>query len=326
MLTNPIYIGEIRHKDQRYEGRHEAIIGRDTWDKVQAILQSRSQAGRGRSQRSGSRSPLVGRIFDETGDRMTPTYTTKDGRRLRYYVSWRLVDRSSTRKGDRSGWRLPASQVEEAVASVIAKTFKEANAGEIVHGDIEAMRQIELTLADLARGAGPQSHHLLDLVEKVRIMPGSLEVALQAGKLASMLGVQPGDLPDRLLKMTAPFQRRRRGVETKLIFGYQAPAMDPVLLRRVAKGCVWWEEIRTGKSSRADIARRENVSPRFISMHVETAFLAPDIIAAIIEGRHPTFLSAQALRTIELPNLWADQRTLLAACEVSGEARRRRPT
>ena len=48
MLCNPIYIGEIRHKDQRFPGRHEAIVNRDTWDRVQTLLKGRSQTVRGK--------------------------------------------------------------------------------------------------------------------------------------------------------------------------------------------------------------------------------------------------------------------------------------
>jgi hypothetical protein len=38
MLTNPIYIGKIKHKDKIYDGRHEAIISDDIWRRVQDAL------------------------------------------------------------------------------------------------------------------------------------------------------------------------------------------------------------------------------------------------------------------------------------------------
>jgi len=37
ILQNPIYIGKIKHKDQIYEGRHDAIIDMETWNKVRAV-------------------------------------------------------------------------------------------------------------------------------------------------------------------------------------------------------------------------------------------------------------------------------------------------
>ncbi len=99
---------------------------------------------------------------------------------------------------------------------------------------------------------------------------------------------------------------------------FEAPAVDPVLLKWVARGWVWWKEIRTGKASLHDIAERERVSARFISMHLELAFMAPDVIASVVDGRHPSFMNAQALRTMRLPPTWAEQREVIVAREVAG--------
>ena len=38
ILANPLYIGEIRHKDNVYPGEHDAIIDREFWDSVQSQL------------------------------------------------------------------------------------------------------------------------------------------------------------------------------------------------------------------------------------------------------------------------------------------------
>jgi len=124
MLCNPIYIGEIRHKDQRFPGRHTGIVDREIWDRVQTLLEGRSQTVRGKGRQAPDRSPLTGRLFDETGDRLTPSYTKKKDQRIRYFVSNRLVDRSSTRTPDATGWRLPAGQLEDAIASAIADILR----------------------------------------------------------------------------------------------------------------------------------------------------------------------------------------------------------
>src|SRR5580700_8030130 len=38
LLSNPIYIGEIRHRQERHRGQHEPILERDFWETVQARL------------------------------------------------------------------------------------------------------------------------------------------------------------------------------------------------------------------------------------------------------------------------------------------------
>lgn len=90
ILSNPIYAGRIRHKKQVYEGQHPAIIEPVVWDKVQSMLQSGAAVARG-SRQKATRSPLAGKLFDETGDRLTPSHSGKNGKRLRYYVSRKLV-------------------------------------------------------------------------------------------------------------------------------------------------------------------------------------------------------------------------------------------
>src|SRR5271166_2943569 len=38
MLSNPIYLGEIRHKKERHLGQHQPIVSRELWEKVQQRL------------------------------------------------------------------------------------------------------------------------------------------------------------------------------------------------------------------------------------------------------------------------------------------------
>ena len=63
-------------------------------------------------------SPLASKLFDETRDRLTPSHTKKkNGQRLRYYVSRRLIQHSGQK--DLSGWRLPAPMPEQTVVHLI---------------------------------------------------------------------------------------------------------------------------------------------------------------------------------------------------------------
>src|SRR4029077_612284 len=67
LLSNPIYIGEIRHKRERHPGQHEAILDRDLWEKVQECLLGRA-ARTSEPRTKAPPSPLAGKVFDETGE------------------------------------------------------------------------------------------------------------------------------------------------------------------------------------------------------------------------------------------------------------------
>ncbi|XXK35986.1 recombinase family protein [Rhodobacteraceae bacterium nBUS_22] len=86
ILINPIYIGKIRHKRDVYEGIHSAIIDHEQFDRVQDQLQKRLVIKRGKHPSRGPPAFLVRKVYDETGDRLTPSRSQKSsGRVIRYY-------------------------------------------------------------------------------------------------------------------------------------------------------------------------------------------------------------------------------------------------
>lgn len=58
---------------------------------MQARLADQSQRTRGVRSRKTSTAPLTGLLFDCDGNRMSPTYAVKGGRRYRYYASTPLI-------------------------------------------------------------------------------------------------------------------------------------------------------------------------------------------------------------------------------------------
>jgi len=90
LLRNRLYIGEIRHQDKWYPGEHEGIVPVEVWKAVQAQLAGNLRSHRHQLQERSS-SLLTGLLEDAQGNRYTPSFTNKDGRRYRYYVSFGLL-------------------------------------------------------------------------------------------------------------------------------------------------------------------------------------------------------------------------------------------
>ena len=124
MLQNRIYLGEITHKDKSFPGQHPAIIDQNLWDRVQVQFKANVQAERKRP-RVTSISLLTGLLYDEVGNRFTPSHATKKGRRYRYYVSQALIQRRSKKPTGQG--RLPADEVEELVLSQLAALLQSAS-------------------------------------------------------------------------------------------------------------------------------------------------------------------------------------------------------
>src|SRR5713101_1094942 len=114
LLSNPIYIGEIRHKGVHHSGLHESIVDRELCDATQLLLRSHSVHHAPRARKSAP-SPLTSKLFDENGQSLTPSHAVKGNRRYRYYVSRNLI--KGTANLTERGWRFPAPEIERTVAS-----------------------------------------------------------------------------------------------------------------------------------------------------------------------------------------------------------------
>jgi DNA topoisomerase IB len=89
--------------------------------------------------------------------------------------------------------------------------------------------------------------------------------------------------------------------------------VDLVLLKTIARGHRWFDQLVSGEApSLSAIAAREGLNYRFVGKIVRLAFLAPEIVEAIAEGRQPPDLSAELLtKHLVLPLDWDDQKRLL---------------
>ena len=90
-LKNRIYIGEIHHGGKWFKGEHSAILDQSTFDRVQEMLKSNVVERTINFSNSGAL--LQGKLFDDKGNRMGPSFSSKNGVRYRFYVSTALRGR-----------------------------------------------------------------------------------------------------------------------------------------------------------------------------------------------------------------------------------------
>jgi len=142
LLSNPIYVGEIRHKNLRHPGQHQAIVDRAVWERTQQQLQEHRV--RAKCHDAGhEKSPLIGRLVDENGAGLTPSHARKGERKYRYYVS-----RNFPAQGlapSHGGWRLPARELEGRVAAAVGEMLGDESAV------LEAAQKTELDSSQVDR-------------------------------------------------------------------------------------------------------------------------------------------------------------------------------
>jgi DNA invertase Pin-like site-specific DNA recombinase len=316
MLSNPIYLGEIRHKKERHPGQHEPIVSRELWEKVQQHLRDQAATHRKRPTKAPP-SPLAGKLFDENGEPLYVQGAVKGARHYRYYVSRGLV-RGSV-QDDRRGWRVAAPEFERAVRTAARQILgdRPAIAGAIEELNIDAGRLPSIFKAAEAwiqslRSEAEVASVLTRLIECVGLKPNGIQVSIKL-PIPSDDGATLNELA---LARFVPMRMKRRGVEMRLIIDGDATTtarVDLPLLNATARAHRWSNDLLEGRArSIGEIARREHLTSRHVRRVMRLAFLAPRIVEAIAEGRQPADLSTLAMtQRIELPPLWSAQEQAL---------------
>ena len=326
LLSNPIYVGDIAHKGQTYAGLHDAIVDRQTWDAVQALLSDNTVARRAPKNLS-SPCILTGLVFDETGDRLTPSHAVKAGVHYHYYVSHRLMN---ALKSDDTGRRLPAQELERPIlAELVRRLGDDVDLMALLGLEdappqvLRAMKVGGRRLADILRSASTSNRRsaLQSFVDRIDVHPDHISIGINVQKLSRLLGLPEAETAGTETAATVsvidlPLRLKRRGVEAKLVVGGDtAPVSKPdaALINLITKAHRWCDQMTDGSTpSITELAVRENKDRNEISRHLPLAFLAPDIVEKILKGTQPFDLTVEKLRRLgPLPYKWDEQRTVL---------------
>ncbi len=297
ILTNPIYAGRIRHKGQVFEGQHQAIIDPERWDAVQEHLTNRAAKVR-QTKQYREPSPLAGKIFDEAGEKLTPSHTKKGERRYRYYISKKLVTGVSSANEKQRTWRIPAPQLEGAVSSAAQKRIASLTATSHHQSFPGAETRI------------PEVKVALAVAQRVQIATGSLKIELDSVELQKHIGAELACAPEDLT-IRVPFTERRRGVEMKMVLCDGTPEVDQKLLANIRLANHCYRRLKKGVSFEA-IAAELNSSKRRLQQLLDLAFLAPDIVRDINQGTQPLGLTSDWCLRHDLPSSWQAQRQRIA--------------
>ena len=329
LLQNRTYRGESTHKGNAYPGEHAAIVDKPLWDAVQAVLaDNRVQRASGVNTKAPSL--LTGLLFDEAGERLTPTWSVKKGTRYRYYVSTSLVKGGS--KANSTRRRIPAGNLETIVMERLRRLL--SNRGELLDalegasigrtGQGQLIQRGRKLAEELGQTPEKNRTTVTALVRRVEIGADSVKIDVSGDRLAAFLGSEHEEVAhnelidpsDHILTLTAPVQLTRVGREMKFLVDdsndHRSPDMS--LLRVLTRAHDVQRRLAEDTALTVhDIARDERVTPDYLYIVLRLRWLAPDITSAIINGRQPAQLNAKSLMrlTAQLPADWSAQRALL---------------
>ncbi len=319
LLANRIYLGQIVHKGEKFEGEHSAIIDADLWRAVQEKLQANA-SGTSKRLRSQQPSLLVGLAFDGEGRAMTPSHATKRGRRYRYYVT------RSDQLDDAPAWRVSAHDLERLVCHRLSELLTDQQyLCELAGGtSADVMKEMlsrgNSAAATIRSGtAQDRAAQLSAMVSRIDLRGAAIDLTVDTSRLLAGIEMKArAQRPDRSLVLILPATRVRRGHQVRLLIppatnmNTTADVRDERLVALLAEAHRARQLILASPGcSIAAIAARHGRCRTRLRKLATMACLAPDIVTAIVEGRQPATLTALTLKNIDLPLAWPAQSALL---------------
>jgi DNA invertase Pin-like site-specific DNA recombinase len=291
LLSNPVYRGAIRHGELLYWDSHPPIIEETTWDAVQALLVQNAPA-RPKAPKVGEAALLKGLLFDDLGNAMQPCHTRRGQSRYHYYVTAARVHGDDREVGSLP--RIGASTLDNVV--------------------LDRLRPL---LRAGWRAAEPLEARLRAALTRVTLDASRVDIVLLAEACRLNVG---GDQArtDGLIEIAIPISLKHRHRAT-LIRPDDQPMAGPVrpdrvLIRALCLARDWRRRLERGEvATTRELALAEGLCNRHTGRIIPLAYLAPDLVEMIIEGRQPRAMTLRTLTQKPLPRGWGDQRALFAA-------------
>lgn len=298
---------------------------------MQAIL-DQNRVDRANGKTGNEPNLLTGILFDAQGGRMSPTHANKKGTRYRYYISRSLLDGSAKAKTE--GQRIPATALESLVVRRIRDWLADPASilQAIQYAASDAVTQKRLI--ERARDFAKQDLHLgikglraliRASIVRVQVHADRIDIILdqdrvcrcvdETAKQTEASEKTPSEDNRQVATLSIPAHLKRTGKEMRIIVddGSEPATPDTGLVRLLVRANAIRDQLLADRSlTFEDIAKSEGVVPSYATRLFRLTLLAPDIVSAILSGKHPPELTARRLMDdTRLPLDWNEQRQRL---------------
>jgi DNA invertase Pin-like site-specific DNA recombinase len=297
LLKNQVYIGKTKHKNAVYDGEHAPVVDLETFEKVQALIASNNNDRR-TSKNAKLPSLLAGLIADSDGRPMSPSRGQKGDKVYCYYVT-----RFKAGEDKSTICRLPAGEVDKLVLDALGQMLKAGPSADNQSCKVQWQHDFGRS-AVMADSLSDLSRHelkalLIQYNAKVEVKDSSINVFFTTNEITSTTSI--------------PATLVRRGNELRLALQPHskesgASNVDPALVRLITQSFAAREHLVAGKYPE----QVGSYDRKHLLRLARVAWLAPDIILAILDGKQPLQLTARhLLRCADIPMEWQQQRSFL---------------
>lgn len=313
ILQNRLYVGDVAHRGQVYAGQHEGIVDRTVFQSAQELM----KVGRvERRLQTNAQEPslLAGLVYDGFGRRMSPSHSSRAGRRYRYYTSQTDGDASTAQPV----WRLGAFDLEARVVAQLASALEKETASLLAKGhlaarDHEQLRSNAADAVSMFKSSAGSTLRALVLKHVRRIEVSERELTLTM----DLSGIDPSLTGAAAIKRSIPISGVRSGKQLRLVVPPPSTADNrrhhAALIKLVVQALSLRNRLADCEPGNfEELARQVGYGREHAADLLRVSYLAPDILTSIIDGRQPSSLTrTKLIKTPRMPLSWQDQRALL---------------
>lgn len=308
LLSNRVYIGKITHKDKVYDGEHEAIICDDFFEKVQKLLYE-NKVDKTCGVKSSSNSLLASLIYDDLGNKMTPSHSNNHGRRYRYYISRALKNNEET--GSVS--KIPAGEVEKFVVETTKEFLQDK--GQIQHlvseYPVRQQNKLICTAQNIQNYSNPKL--IKAITHKIVISQNIIEITYNAVSIKNILNAFANNqeivIPNKNEKLTPivisqniKITQLSRNDNILILNANECdtPTPNPYLVNAIVKSYYYHKQIRNGKTIE-DLQNEENLkASKYIRNILNLKYISPTLTKQILTGTQPEELSLKKVLSFNI--------------------------
>ncbi|MBS9529960.1 recombinase family protein [Wolbachia endosymbiont of Rhagoletis cerasi] len=261
IITNPVYMGKTRHYEKQYEGKHEAIIEEEKWQKAQELI--KNQPYRGKKYEEALLKGMIRCRCCKVN--MTLTYSKKENKRYRYYIC------NNHLRGKDCG------SINRTVV-----------AGEV---EKEVMKRAECLYENWEKGAKKEKWENLSFREQKEAVKKLIKVVWVREE-----GVEVcSESEETFIAMNL----KKKGNKCTVV--EPEGKTNNALLKAVVRAHLWKRQLEEEKyASVKELSIKINIGTRRIQQILRLNYLAPKIKEDIVNGRQPSSLRLVDLREIPM--------------------------
>ena len=315
ILRNKAYIGLVGHKGTWYPGEHQGIISKELFEQVQSVMADNRI---NRQHYDPSKSLLSGKLYDDKGNAMSPSWSTgSSGKKYRYYVSQALIRKEPGKLGKISKVSLP--KLEQFIDNWFSELLKDKSKiyPYIQPFGVSKQKEIikQLSSYPITRDVEKS------LIKRVQLHTNKIEITLYQEQATELLNAiyENREMsflkPEKLKHENTYMETYRIGTVAngaKVIVGqFIQPTKQPnkELIKILNQAYAWHQEILDGKTTQK-IANKEKVCVQYVRRILNLSFLSPKIVRSILNSTQPADYTLKKLLSIHTPD-WHEQEKIL---------------